>query len=448
MGKMRVYVVEDDKWYGEFIKYQVELDQDAEVKLFTSGNSILKEKNAPDIICLDIRLPDIPGDQLLSSIKTIWPDSEVIIISGQDDISLAVQLLRDGAYDYITKDDETRDRIINTIFKIKEKNLLREKIVQLEKKIELQDRGKYTIIGESESIKRVNKLISKASKVNLPVSITGETGTGKELVAQSIHLMSQLKGSFVAVNVAAIPSELVESELFGHVKGAFTGADKDRKGKFEEANNGTLFLDEIGEMDQGTQSKILRAIQEQEITPVGSNKTIKVNVRLISATHKKLLDEVSKGHFRQDLFYRIAGIPIEIDPLRMRGNDVIILANYFLDKFIHDQKFLPKKLGKSALDKLQGYSFPGNIRELKAIVELAAIMSEGETINESDITFHEGKFEIDQLIGEHLTLEEYNQYIIEHFLKKCNRNVVETAKALNIGKSTIYRMINSNKIKL
>jgi two-component system response regulator AtoC len=253
------------------------------------------------------------------------------------------------------------------------------------------------------------------------------------------------KRPFVAVNVSAIPKELMESELFGHEKGAFTGASSKRIGKFEEANKGTLFLDEIAEMDLTMQSKLLRVLQEKELNRVGGNQLVKIDLRVIVATHKNLLEEVRKGNFREDLYYRLLGLPIELPPLRDRGSDVLLLAKFFIDEFCKENKMQKITITPAAQEKLMKYPYPGNVRELKAIIELAAVMTNDSVINEEDINFHSTSSMTDLLLQE-TTLEEYTRRIIRSYLKKYDNNIILVAKKLGIGKSTIYRMKKNGEI--
>lgn len=288
--------------------------------------------------------------------------------------------------------------------------------------------------------------MDKATKTCINVSITGETGTGKELVAKAIHYNSdRKKKNFVAVNMAAIPKELIESELFGHEKGAFTGAAGRKAGKFEDASGGTIFLDEIAELDLSLQSKLLRVLQEREVVRVGGNETIKLDVRLIIATHKNLADEVEKGNFREDLYYRIIGLPIELPPLRERGNDILILAKYFADEFARENKLSAINLSQDARDKLMRYNYPGNIRELKSIIDLAAVMCEGNEIKADDISYASAKG-TQAFMAEEKTLRDYTCDIIKYYLKKYNNDVIAAAGRLDIGKSTIYKMIQQKEI--
>jgi transcriptional regulator with PAS, ATPase and Fis domain len=288
--------------------------------------------------------------------------------------------------------------------------------------------------------------MDKASTSNITVSITGETGTGKELVAKSIHFNSQRKAkSFVAVNVAAIPKDLIESELFGHEKGAFTGAISQRIGKFEEANKGTLFLDEIGELDINLQAKLLRVLQEKEFSRIGSNDIIKTDCRIIVATHKNLLKEVKKGNFREDLYYRILGLPIHLPPLREREHDVLLIAKYVIEQFCKENKLPVKSLSVEAKKLLLLQPFPGNIRQLKSMLELACVMSDSEEIipEHLDIMMPQ---HIDINDKEHLTLKQYTTRIIQHYLDSNEYDVNKVAALLDIGRSTIYRMITSNEL--
>ncbi len=369
------------------------------------------------------------------------PETEVIMISGQEDIATVVDLLKEGAYDYLVKDDETKNKLWQSILHIRENSSLKKELTQLRNEVQKKYDFSKTIKGNSPSIKKVFKLIEKAVKTNITVSITGETGTGKEVIAKAIHYNSNRKKEpFIAINVTAIPSELMESELFGHERGAFTGAQTRRKGKFEEAGKGTIFLDEIGEMDASMQSKLLRVLQEREIVRVGGNDVIKLNCRIIVATHRDLIQEVKIGNFRQDLYYRLLGLPIELPSLRKRREDILILAKYFITEFAKENKSIPKQLSEKAIEKLLGYNYPGNIRELKAVIELSTVLSDDNIINSDDLNFPSND-PLNELLMEEKSLKEYNLY----FLNKYNNNVIEAAQALHIGKSTIYRMLKDNK---
>src|SRR6478736_4759698 len=374
---IKIFVVEDDPTYTKFLQYVLSLDPDFETEFFTNGKDCIDQLHKkPAVITLDYSLPDMSGEKVLKAIREFDPDISVIVISAQEKIGTAVELLKLGAFDYITKDEEAKDRILNSIKNARNKSSLIREIGRLKEEITAKYEFEKSIIGSSEAIKKVFALLEKAVKTQITVSITGETGTGKELVAKAVHYNSKRKGKpFVAVNIAAIPRDLIESELFGHEKGAFTGAVTRRIGKFEEAEGGTIFLDEIGEMDPNLQAKLLRVLQEREVTRIGGNQVIKLDVRIIAATHKDLAEEVKGGRFREDLYYRLLGLPVHLPPLRERGNDVLLVAKYLLDQFALDNQMSKFKISPEAQEKLLQYPFPGNIRELKSMIELAAVMT-------------------------------------------------------------------------
>lgn len=443
---IKIFVVEDDPMYNRMIKYIMELNPDHEVHSFKTGKECIDNLHLkPSIISLDYTLPDMTGTDVLHKIKSFNKDITVIILSGQQDIATAVKLLKEGAYDYITKDSETKERLLNTLAHIKNNISLKEEVETLREELsEKYSFDKY-IIGNSKPMQRVFNLMSKAIKTNITVSVTGETGTGKEIVAKSIHFNSdRRKNPLVAVNMSAIPKDLLESELFGHEKGSFTGANTRKIGKFEQANNGTLFLDEIAEMDVSLQAKLLRALQEREINRIGGDKPIKFNARIIVATHKNLADEVNEGNFREDLYYRLLGLPIELPPLRDRGNDIILLAKHFLNAFVKQNKMEKLDFSSSSKQKLLEYSYPGNVRELKAVVELSAVLAATNEIEADDIRFNSPK-KVEAFLNEEMSLKDYTKKIIHHYLKKYENNVILVANKLDIGKSTIYRMLKEEK---
>lgn len=439
---IKIFIVEDDPMYQRMVKYVMELNPDHEVHLFTSGKDCLQNLNLrPDIVSLDFSLPDMTGEEVLRKIRDFDEEIGIIILSGQQDVGTAVQLLKDGAYDYITKDSETKERLLHTLNNIKNHIRLKSEVdtlrAQLQRKYEF---GKY-IIGTSKPMQQVFQLMEKAVRTNINVSITGDTGTGKELVAKCIHHNSgRRKGPFVAVNMGAVPKELVESELFGYEKGAFTGANARKKGQFELADGGTLFLDEIGEMPLNIQAKLLRAIQEREVMRVGGEKPVPYDARIVIATHRNLVEEVKNGSFREDLYYRLLGLSIELPPLRERGNDILLLANSFLEEFAKQNDMQKMELSKEAKTKLMAYNYPGNVRELRAAIELAAVMAFDGTVGGDDIQFTSLKKET-QFLNEELTLEEYKDRIVHHYLDKYDNDVLLVADKLDIGKSTIYRML-------
>ncbi|UII20121.1 sigma-54-dependent transcriptional regulator [Fulvivirga ligni] len=439
---VKIFVVEDDPAYTKFLQYVLGLNPDFEVTSFSTGKECLDNLyQKPAIVTLDYSLPDIPGEKVLQDIKSYDNSIQVVIISAQEKIGTAVELLKLGAYDYITKDEDTKNRLLNTINNARQNQSLIKEIDHLKQEISEKYEFDKSIIGNSSALKKVFSLLEKAVKTNITVSVTGETGTGKELVAKAIHYNSKRKKKqFVAVNIAAIPSELMESELFGHEKGAFTGANTRRIGKFEEAEGGTIFLDEIGEMDLNLQAKLLRVIQEREVTRIGGNEVIKLDIRLIVATHRDLAEEVKKGNFREDLYYRLLGLPIQLPPLRDRGKDVIILAKYFLQTFSKDNGLASLKLSSAAQEKLLSYPFPGNVRELRSIIELAAVMANENEVTPEDINFNSVSKETNFLFEE-MSLKDYTFKIIRYYLDKYDNNVLQVAAKLDIGKSTIYRYL-------
>jgi DNA-binding NtrC family response regulator len=443
---LKIFVVEDNEWYNKLLVYTLSLNPDYEVKSFLNGQDFLKCLNeSPDVVTLDYRLPDITGLEVLKRIRQENSDVQVILISEQGDIDTVVNLLKLGAYDYITKSDDIKDRLLNTVQNIHKGIGLKREISELRREIQKKYSFRQSILGESPAIKAVYDLIDKALDTNITVVISGETGTGKELVAKAIHYNSTRRDkSFVAFNVAAIPSELIESELFGHEKGAFTGAASRRIGCFEEANGGTLFLDEIGEMKLSLQSKLLRALQEKEIVRIGSNKPVKTDCRIIVATNKNLKEEVKKGNFREDLYYRLLGLPIELPPLRDRTNDILILAAHFLNNFCIENNILLKKLSPQVQKKLMSYSYPGNVRELKSIVELAVTLSGKYDIEPADLVLDQDE-SVSITGANDLTLREHENRIIKTTLIKYNNDIRLAAEKLDIGLSTIYRILKKEK---
>lgn len=449
MEPYKIFIVEDDPWYGEILEYHLSLNPDYAVTRFTSGKDCLASLHKkPDLVTVDFSLPDFTGDKLFEKIREFDNQLPVIVISGQEEIAVAVNLIKMGVTDYLIKDDNTKDLLWNAIIKIRETGLLKKEVEYLKEELGQKFAFDKSIKGQSPVLQKIFGLMDKATKTNINVSITGETGTGKEVVAKAIHYNSERKKkNFVAVNMAAIPRELIESELFGYEKGAFTGAQGRKTGKFEEANGGTIFLDEVAELDLSLQSKLLRVLQERELERVGGNEKIKLDVRLICATHKNLAGEVKKGNFREDLYYRMIGLPIELPPLRERGNDILILAKYFVDEFARENKLNPISLTQDARDKLLRYNYPGNVRELKAMIELAAVMCDGTEIQADDISYTSTRGD-ETFMAEEKTLRQYTCDIIKYFLKKYDNDVIATAHKLDIGKSTIYKMMQQKEIVL
>ncbi|MEL4454652.1 sigma-54 dependent transcriptional regulator [Lutimonas vermicola] len=339
-----------------------------------------------DLVLCDIKMPKMDGVEVLGKAQAIKPEIPFIMISGHGELETAVQTMRLGAFDYISKPPDL-NRLLNAI-----RNALDRKKLLVENKILKKKVDKnYEMIGESKEILRIKEIIEKVAPTEARVLITGANGTGKELVAHWLHQKSsRSKNPMIEVNCAAIPSELIESELFGHVKGSFTGANRDRAGKFEAANGGTIFLDEVGDMSLSAQAKVLRALQENKISRVGSDKDIKVDVRVIAATNKNLEEEISKGRFREDLYHRLAVILIDVPSLNERKEDIPLLIEYFSDLIAGQQGNTKRKFSEGALELLKDYNWTGNIRELRNVVERLMILG-GEVITEDDVRLFANK---------------------------------------------------------
>jgi DNA-binding NtrC family response regulator len=449
MEAYKIFIVEDDPWYGEVLSYHLSLNPDYVVTQFTTGMDCLANLHrAPDLITIDFSLPDITGDKLYEKIRAMDKQVPVIMISGQEEIAVAIKMLKLGVKDYLVKDENTNELLWNAIAKIRETGNLKREVEHLREELGKKFAFDNHMKGQSPALQQIFKMMEKAASSNINVSVTGETGTGKEVVAKSIHYNSERKSKpFVAVNMAAIPRELIESELFGHEKGAFTGAIARKVGKFEEAHKGTLFLDEIAELDLSVQSKLLRVLQERELTRVGGNERVKLDVRLVVASHKNLSDEVKKGNFREDLFYRVIGLPIGLPPLRERGSDILILAKFFVEQYCEENKLPVMSISQSAREKLMMYNYPGNVRELKAVIDLACVMSSNSVIEAHDVVFAATSGSA-SFAAEEKTLRAYTCDIIRSFLKKYDGDVLKVADKLDIGKSTIYKMIQTKEIIL
>jgi len=442
-----VCVVEDDNWYQKLLKHTIELNPDNSVRIFDNGTDFIKnmDKEAPDLVTVDYRLPDMSGEDLIKQIKDKKPDTHIVVISEQNDIETAVNLLKIGAYDYFTKTKDIRERLHNLINNLRNNLGLRNTINELKEEVQKKYDFEKSVIGSSDAMKKVFSLMQKASTNNITVMISGETGTGKEVVAKAIHYNSIFKnGPFVPINMSALPDNLIESELFGYEKGAFTGANQSKPGKFEMADGGTLFLDEIAELDIHLQAKLLRVLQEREVVRLGSNKAVPFKCRIITATHRNLQEEMKKSKFREDLYYRLFGLTVDLPALRMRGQDIVILSEHFIEEFSKENNQDVKKLTREAKTKLLSYSYPGNVRELKSIIDLAMVMSEGDSILANDISFAQKDLVADSF-HEEMTLKEYQERIIFNFLKEYDNDVMKVAERLDIGKSTIYRLLQAEK---
>ena len=373
----KILIIDDERAIRSTLKEILEFEK---YKVDDTENGInglkLASENNYDIIFCDIKMPKMDGLEFLEKKQEKEIDCPVIMISGHGNIETAVKALKNGAYDYIEKPLDL-NRVLTSLRNAISNNVIVKENITLKKKIKYKENT--IIIGESKGIKTVKEIINKVASTDARVLITGSNGVGKELVAKQLHEKSDRnKTDFIEVNCAAIPSELIESELFGHEKGSFTSAHKQKSGKFEQANGGTLFLDEIGDMSSSAQAKVLRALQENKITRVGGNKAIDVNVRIIAATNKNLREEIDKGNFREDLYHRLNVIPIHVPSLNERVNDIPLLANYFIEKICTEQGAPVKKISEEAKKELMKIDWTGNIRELRNIIERLIILSEKE----------------------------------------------------------------------
>tara|TARA_B100000787_G_scaffold159892_2_gene138454 strand:+ start:33894 stop:35057 length:1164 start_codon:yes stop_codon:yes gene_type:complete len=373
----KILIIEDEAAIRRVLTKIISEENDAyqveEAKDGIEGIEKIKD-NDYDLVLCDIKMPKMDGVEVLEKAKKIKPEIPFVMISGHGDLDTAVNTMRIGAFDYISKPPDL-NRLLNTVRNALDKKVLVVENKRLKKKV---SKG-YEMIGESDAITNIKDMIKKVAATDARVLIIGPNGTGKELVAHWLHEQSdRAKSSLIEVNCAAIPSELIESELFGHVKGSFTGANKDRAGKFEAANNGTIFLDEIGDMSLSAQAKVLRALQENKIQRVGSDRDIKVNVRIVAATNKDLKKEIKEGRFREDLYHRLAVILIKVPALNDRRNDIPLLIYYFSQKIASEQGVAKKEFSSEAIALLQEYDWTGNIRELRNVVERLLILGEQE----------------------------------------------------------------------
>ena len=428
-------------------------DEGFEVLTASNGYEALKviEEESPDLVLLDIWMPGIDGIETLQEIKRTNPFLQVVIISGHGTIETAVKATKLGAYDFIEK-PLSIEKVVVTINNALNFRRLEEENRFLRKKT----LEKHSITGNSPPIQALKKQIAVAAPTNAWIFITGENGTGKELVARTIHQMSRRADKpLIDVNCAAIPDELIESELFGHEKGAFTGSTSRKRGKFEVANGGSIFLDEIGDMSLKTQAKILRILQEQKFERVGGTRTLTVNVRVIAASNKDLEREIEKGAFREDLYYRLNVIPIEVPPLRNRTEDIPLLVETFLKEFSEEGHCALKTVTPRAIEHLKLYRWPGNIRELKNLVERLAIMTESEVIDEADIpssykrkdtmTLEVGIFDVDSLKE---AKKEFEKMYILRRLSENENNISQTADSIGVERSHLHKKIKAFGLRL
>jgi two-component system nitrogen regulation response regulator NtrX len=439
----RILIVDDEPGIRHSLKGVFE-DEGFPTEVVSSGEECLKkiDQNAYDLVLLDIWLPGIDGIETLRKLKEKSPRTHVIVISGHATIATAVTATKLGAYDFVEKPLSLEHTLL-----IAQNALSHRRLEQANDLLRHQLEEKFNIVGESVPTKALRKQIAIVAPTNSRILIYGESGTGKELVSRNIHFMSpRATAPFVEVNCAAIPEELIESELFGHMKGSFTGASELKKGKFELADSGTLFLDEIGDMSLKTQAKVLRALEEQSFQPIGAQTAVSVDVRVITATNKNLQSEIAAGRFREDLFYRLNVIPFFVPPLRDRREDIPILARYFMRIFAAEHGRGPKDFTSEALDMLVDYSWPGNVRELRNEVERLVIMVQDDVINGENLSLPNGTHAT-RASTLHEARAQYERQFIVTKLKENNWNISQTARTLGLERSYLYRKMRAYGIE-
>ncbi|HLE21734.1 MAG TPA: sigma-54 dependent transcriptional regulator [Vicinamibacteria bacterium] len=447
--KPRILVVDDEESIRKTMRMTLEYEG-FEVSEAASGAEAIQavEADVPDLVFLDIKMPGVDGLEVLGQLKEKSPATQVIIISGHGNVQTAVQATKLGAFDFIEKPLET-ERVLLAVRNAAARKELEEEVGQLRRQFKRQ----YRMVGSGPAMERVQESIRRSAPTNATVLIIGESGTGKELVARAIHANSnRARGPFIQVNCAAIPEDLIESELFGHEKGSFTGATAKQIGKFEQAHRGTIFLDEVGDMSARTQAKVLRVLQEGEVERVGSATTNKVDVRVIAATNKRLEDEIAAGRFREDLYFRLSVIPIEMSPLRERSEDIPALVSHFIEQFSQEDHLRKKRFSPQAMERLQKYSWKGNIRELRNTVERLLIMTSGEVIG-VDVLPDNIRYADEAVSPDHLTagtLKEFKEVSERAFLvaklRENDWNISQTAQVIGTPRSNLYKKLEQYKI--
>lgn len=401
----------------------------------------------PDVVLLDIKLPDADGLDLLPQIKKQWPGTEVIVLTGNATFEAAINATKLGAYHFLTKPFETQGLAV-TVNRAIEHKRQSEENNSLHKAISVLSGGSAPVF-HSASMKEVVRTIQRVAPSDVPILVTGESGTGKEVMADLIHAMSKRAGGrIIKINCAALPRELIESELFGSVKGAYTGAHADREGLFRQAEDGTLFLDEISEMPIDTQSKLLRVLQDQEVRPIGGKVSYKTNCRIVAATNRPPADAIKDSKLREDLFYRISAITVHLPPLRERRDDIMPVANAFLKRFSAQANRPIKGFAPSAVERLSAFDWPGNIRQLQNEVQRAVLLCESNTIDGTDLSITTVKSSPDGQDTNFTLLEGVERNAIVQMLKETNGNKLEAAKRLGIGRQTLYNKIKAYGIEV
>lgn len=439
----RILIVDDEPGIRQSLKGVFE-DEGFSTDTVSTGEDCLKkvEQDSYDLVLLDIWLPGMDGLETLRTLRERSPQTRVIMISGHATIATAVSATKLGAFDFIEKPLSLEHTLLTA-----RNALSHRRLEQANDLLRHQLEERFNIVGESIPVKALRKQIAIVAPTNSRVLIYGESGTGKELVSRNIHFMSGRSAApFVEVNCAAIPEELIESELFGHTKGSFTGASESKKGKFELADGGTLFLDEIGDMSLKTQAKVLRALEDQSFQPIGAPAGVRVDVRVITATNKNLQNEIAAGRFREDLFYRLNVIPFFVPPLRERREDIPILARYFMTVFSAEHGRRPKDFSSEALDVLIDYSWPGNVRELRNEIERLVIMVQEDTIQAPDLSLPNGAGPA-RASTLHEARAQYEREFILSKLKENNWNISQTARLLGLERSYLYRKMKTYGIE-
>jgi len=440
MSKGKLLVIDDEERLRKLLTRILQLEGFEVIEAATAKDGLRKlEHEVVDVIISDVKLPDINGIELTKTIKTAYPAIEIIVLTAYGTIGDGVTAIKNGAFDYITKGDDN-EKIIPLVNKAMDKAVLQRRVSELETKLSSRF-GFDRIVGTSPAIATAINLARRVAGTDTTVLILGETGTGKEVFAEAIHQASPRSTKpFVAINCSAFSKELLESELFGHKAGSFTGAIKDKKGLFEEANGGTIFLDEIGEMDHDLQAKLLRVLESQQFIKIGDTKPTKVSVRILAATNRNLQDEVAKDQFRSDLFYRLSVFQITLPSLRDRRKDIPVLAKMFIQQYASKVNTQITGATTDFYNKLEAYNWPGNVRELKNIIERAVIMCDGTELDTSVLPY---EFDSSPITSNTSTfdLAAIEQQHIQRVLKHTQGNRAETARLLNIGIATLYRKL-------
>ncbi len=459
MPKSRILVIDDEAAIRDSLRMTLEYEGYEFLGAATGQEGLaLAEREAPDLVLLDVKMPGMDGIEVLERLRHMNESLPVVVVSGHGTISTAVEATKKGAFDFIEKPFAS-ERVLVSLRNALDHRLLRDENRSLKKAVEVR----HQMVGDSAALKQVMAAVGRAAPTNATVLIQGESGVGKELVARTIHRNSlRSRDRFVQVNCAAIPEELIESELFGHEKGSFTGATEKQVGKFEQADRGTIFLDEVGDMSAKTQAKVLRVLQEGEVERLGSARTIKVDVRVIAATNKNLEEEIDKGTFREDLYFRLAVIPIHVPPLRERPEDIPVLVRHYMDLFSRESNVRPKRIAQAAMDALTRYRWKGNIRELRNTVERLNIMTSGDTIDVADLpenvrsnTGGAGGLASSKPLSEGDaakagTLREFKENAERTFLvgklRENGWNISKTAEVIGTPRSNLYKKLEQYQI--